>query len=171
MDIKTPVVLLVLVETAQLRWFAMGVGLDGPVIPLLCSEAGDLERYLGLDFDEQVAFLRHRFCGVLQRACDRLWTRGKKAKQFVLLFDGQLAEHSGRLTSRIAEHLAEWMLDPPIAVFSSPASLRQAEPRRLDRLAGQIPPLWEELLYTSLDTVLVVREDPSVWELTRKKND
>src|SRR5262249_3886796 len=86
MGTKTPVVLLVLVETARLRWFVAALGLDGQAVPLLRSEEGDLEKYRGLAFDEQVAFLRHRFCGVLQRGCDRLWARDSKACQFAFVF-------------------------------------------------------------------------------------
>ena len=67
MQTKTPTMLVILVETVRLRWFVAAVGLDGVATPLLCSEADDLGPYRGLDFDEQVAFLRHRFCGVLQR--------------------------------------------------------------------------------------------------------
>ena len=41
MSPKTPVVLLVLVETARLRWFVAALGLDGWPVPLLRSEEGD----------------------------------------------------------------------------------------------------------------------------------
>src|SRR5437764_117354 len=53
MDAKTPVVLLVLVETARLRWFVASLGLDGRATPLLRSEVGDLEQYLGLPVREE----------------------------------------------------------------------------------------------------------------------
>src|SRR5437870_9563176 len=119
MDAKTPVVLLVLVETARLRWFVASLGLDGRATPLLRSEVGDLDKYVGLSFDEQVSFLRHRFCGVLQRGCDRLWARGNKACQFVFVFDRALPEAAGDLTQAVADHLAEWMLNPPVVVFIS----------------------------------------------------
>src|SRR5260370_13365573 len=114
---RDPALLVVQVETSRLRWFVAAIDLDGPLTPLLCSEVGDLEKYKGLDFDEQVAFLRHRFCGVLQRGCDRLWARDKKACQFVFVFDEPLPEPTGELTQRVAEHFAVWMLNPPAAVF------------------------------------------------------
>ena len=60
MDAKTPVVLLVLVETARLRWFVASLGLDGRATPLLRSEVGDLDKYLSLPFDEQVSFVVNR---------------------------------------------------------------------------------------------------------------
>jgi len=169
MEIKTPVVLLVVVETAHLGWFAVAISLDGQISPILCSEAGDLEGYRGLDVEEQVAFLRHRFCGVMQSACDVLWAREKKAKQFAIVFEGQLPEQTGTLTTRIAGHLAEWMLNPPVAVFYSVSPVSMKEPTRLDRLAGQIPPALEDLLHTSLGAVLAARGDWSLWKVVHKK--
>src|SRR5262245_37906977 len=133
MEQKTPVLLVVLVETAQLRWFVAALGLDGRVTPLLRSEVGDLEKYLGLEFDEQVAFLRHRFCGVLQRGCDRLWARDCKACQFVLVFEGLVPEATGALTQAVADNLTLWLMNPPVAVLNC-----TGEPRRLDRLAGDL---------------------------------
>jgi len=60
MTAKEPVLLTVLIETASLRWYVAGIGLEGEPLPLLKSEAGNLSPYLGLPFDEQVSFLRHR---------------------------------------------------------------------------------------------------------------
>src|SRR5437764_7082220 len=104
MEPKTPVLLLVLVETARLRWFVASLGLDGRAAPLLRSEAGDLDKYLSLPFDEQGSFLRHRFCGVLQRGCDRLWGRSSKACQFVIVFDGLLPDATRTPTQAVAAH-------------------------------------------------------------------
>jgi hypothetical protein len=165
MEQKTPVLLVVLVETAQLRWFVAALGLDGRSIPLLRSEVGDLEKYLGLDFDEQVAFLRHRFCGVLQRGCDRIWARSCKACQFVLVFEGLVPEATGTLTQAFADNLTQWMLNPPAAVLTI-----TGEPRRLEKLAGDLAAPREELLLAHLDELLTAREDPAAWELSRKKS-
>jgi hypothetical protein len=162
MDVKTPVMLVVLVETARLRWFVAALGLDGQATPLLRSEVGDLDRYLGLDFDGQVSFLRHRFCGVLQRGCDRLWSRGLKARQFVFVFDQPLPEPSGRLTAAVAEHFVEWMLSPPVVVYSGDGP-------RLDKVAGTIDDSLEELLRAGLGALLAARDDPGAWELAPKK--
>src|SRR5438105_1397633 len=101
---KAPAVLLVLVEAAGLRWFVAGLGLDGRAAPLLRSADGDLAKYRDLPFDEQVAFLRHRFCGVLQRGCDRLWARELKACQFVIVFAGELPDPTGELVRSTADH-------------------------------------------------------------------
>ena len=57
-----------------------------------------------------------RFCGVLQRGCDRLWARSSKACQFVIVFEGLIPEPTGTLTQAVAEHYATWMLTPPAAV-------------------------------------------------------
>src|SRR5262245_22309012 len=100
METKTPVVLVVLVEAVRQRWLVATVGLDGTLTPLLRSEDGDLATYQGLPFDEQVSFLRHRFCNVLQRGCDRLWPVGKKACQFAFVFDAVLPGATVELNRR-----------------------------------------------------------------------
>ncbi len=168
MEAKVPVLLVVLVETVRLRWLVASIRLDGQIAPLLRSEIGDLERYRGLDFDEQVGFLRHRFCGVVQRGCDRIWARGEKARQFVFVFDGLLAEPTGELTRAIAEHFTLWMLNPPVAVLVSADGFDSGAPR-LDVLAGQFDPALAELLRARLGDLLAVREDEGAWEMVRKK--
>jgi hypothetical protein len=156
-----PVLLVVLVETARLRWFVGAVGLDGRPAFLLRSEVGDLGRYRELQFDEQLAFLRHRFCGVLQRGCDRLWERGGKACQFVLVFDDLLPERTGRLTQALVEHLAQWLLRPPVVAFRGVGG-----PPRLQRLAGHLDRPHEEVLLANLAKLLAAREDLAAWELS-----
>ena len=168
METKTPVLLLVLVETTRRRWFVAALGFDGAAVPLLRSEVGDLEKYLGLDFDEQVSFLRHRFCGVLQRGCDRLWARGNKACQFVFVFEEPLPEATGQLTASVAEHFVQWMLNPPVVVLVSADGFDTAAPR-LERVAGDIEAPREEHLRSGLPALLAARGDESAWELSRKK--
>jgi hypothetical protein len=168
MPTKEPVLLLVLVETARLRWLVAGVGLDGHPFPLLRSEDGDLVTYQGLGHDEQVSFLRHRFCGVLQRGCDRLHTREKKACQFVLVFEGLLPGEHGELTQGVADHFVQWMLNPPVALFTS-ANGFGPEPPVLDRVAGELPPDLERLLHEHLGELLAARADEGAWEVSRKK--
>jgi hypothetical protein len=161
---KAPAMLLVLVETARLRWFVAAVGLDGRAIPLLRSEEGDLAKYQGLPFDDQVAFLRHRFCGVLQRGTDRLWGRDLKACQFVIVFEGLLPDPTGELTRAAADHFATWMLNPPAAVLNRPGA-----DIRFEALAGGLDPSLEGLLVTHLGALLAARDDPDAWELSPKK--
>ena len=167
---KAPVMLLVLVETARLRWFLAAVDFDGRPIPLLRSEDGDLERYRGLSFDEQVAFLRHRFCGVLQRGCDRLWGRDRKACQFVFVFEGLLPEPTGRLTQAVAEHFAMWMLNPPVAVYNLAGGTGPGGAPRLERLAGDLDGRLDGLLRNALGGLLVAQETPDAWELSHNKS-
>jgi hypothetical protein len=166
---KAPMMLVVLVETARLRWFVAAVGLDGQAFPLVCSEAGDLDKYRTLDFDEQLAFLRHRFCGVLQRGCDRVWARNGKACQFVFVFEGPLPEPTGTLTQALAEHFTVWLLNPPVAIFNLADSSGPDTAVRLEKLAGELAAPLEPLLHTHLGGLLAARQDPTRWELTPRK--
>lgn len=161
---KTPVILVVLVETAALRWFVAALELDGRTVPLLRSEDGDLAKYRGLAFDEQVAFIRHRFCGVLQKGCDKLWVRDLKACQFAIVFEGLLPDPTGTLTQAAAEHFAVWMVNPPAVVSNRPDESAPPE-----RLAGHIDAPLAELLNAHLGELLTSRNDPDAWELLRKK--
>jgi hypothetical protein len=122
-----------------------------------------------MSFDEQVAFLRHRFCGILQRGCDRLWARKNKACQLVFLFEQALPEPTGELTRAVAAHLAEWMLSPPVAVFVSAGGFDAPEGCRLEPLAGRLDPAHEKLLYAHLAELLAARDNPDAWEMARKK--
>ena len=161
MDPKTPVLLVILVQTARLRWFVASLGRDGRAAPLLRSDIGDLDKYRGLSFDEQVSFLRHRFCGVLQRGCDRLWGRNEKACQFAFVFDESLPEPTGQLTAAVAEHFAGWLLNPPVVIYTQDSELHQ--------LAGSIDERLEKLLRSSLDALLAARDNTDAWELVVKK--
>jgi hypothetical protein len=165
---KAPVVLVVLVETARLRWFLAALSLDGSLTPLVRSDEGDLAPYQGLGFDDQVSFLRHRFCGILQRGCDRLWPVGKKACQFVFLFDGLLPNTSEELLQRVADHFAEWMLNPPVVVF-----LNRSDPGAghdsLHQLAGAINPPLAQVLFATLPSLLTAARDTQFWELSRRQ--
>jgi hypothetical protein len=161
---KAPVMLVVLVETPRLRWFVAAVALDGRAMTLLRSEVGDLEKYRTLEFDEQVAFLRHRFCGVLQRGLDRVWARDAKACQMVFVFEGPLPDATGTLTQATADHLATWLLNPPAAFYNQAGG-----GPRLERLAGEIDPSLEALLHDQLGGLLAARDDPGAWELAPRK--
>jgi hypothetical protein len=165
---KTPVLLVVLVETSRLRWFVAALGLDGQAAPLLRSDVGDLEKYRDLDLDGQVSFLRHRFCGVLQRGCDRLWARGLKACQFTFVFESPLAEPTGLLTAAIAEHFTQWLLNPPVAVLVSADGFDAPAPR-LETVAGGLDGPLDALLRKHLGALLAARADEGQWELSRKK--
>src|SRR5439155_27379843 len=118
-------------------------------------------KYRGLGFDDQVSFLRHRFCGVLQRGCDRLWARENKACQFVFVFEGLLPDTVGGLTQAVADHFTQWMLNPPAVVFNRPG-----DAPRLEKLAGEIDRPLEELLLVHLDGLLAAQSDPGAWALS-----
>jgi hypothetical protein len=169
MEPKEPVLLVVLIETAKLRWLVAAVGLGGEVIPLLRSEEGDLEKYRGLDFDEQVSFLRHRLSGVLQRGCDRLWERAKKPRQFIFVFEGLLPEPTGELTQAIADHFVLWLLNPPVVAFTSPAATAPGQEPHLNRLAGELETPLEQLLHDRLDALLTASADPDLWDVSPRK--
>lgn len=155
MDSKTPVLLVVLIEASRLRWFVAAIDPEGRAETLLRSEVGNLEKYRRLDFDEQVSFLRHRFCGVLQRGCDRLWARQQKARQFAFVFDESLPEPTGRLTGAVAQHFLEWLLNPPAVVYTG----------ALERVSGTIDPALEGQLRDRLDALWAARDDGGAWEL------
>jgi hypothetical protein len=135
------------------------VTLDATVSPLIRSEDGDLAAYQSLDFDDQVSFLRHRFCGVLQRGCDRLWPVGRKACQFALLFDDALPDE---LVRAVADHYVQWMLNPPVVVFtgSRPA---------MRRMAGAIEAPLETVLNGSLGNLFALAADDGAWEVSQRK--
>jgi hypothetical protein len=166
---KAPVLLLVLVEAARLQWFVASIGLDGRTLPLLRSEEGDLAKYLGMSFDEQVDFLRHRLCGVVQRGCDRLWARDLRACQFVFLFEGPLADATGELTQSVADHFSVWMAKPPAVTFLCPAEREGEAAPPLRKLAGELPPTLERLLQTGLQKVLAAQVDNAAWEVSPRK--
>jgi hypothetical protein len=168
MESKAPAVLVVLVEAARLRWFVAGLGLDGGSFPLLRSEEGDLSPYQGLDFDDQVSFLRHRFCGILQRGCDRLWARDSKACQFVFVFGGLLPGTTATLTERVADHFVQWMLNPPVAVFACEGGLDSCATPRTP-LAGQLDAPLQKLLDDGLAGLIVATAEEGAWELSAKR--
>src|SRR5262245_49143107 len=145
---KAPALLVVLVDSGRLRWFVAAIGLDGQAQPLIRSVDADLQRYRELDYDDQVSFLRHRFCGVVQRGCDRLWARQMKACHFVFVFEGLLPDTTGGLTQAIAEHFALWMINPPVVVY---ICQRRSDPVQLEILAGDMETNRENLVRSQLN--------------------
>ena len=161
---KEPVLLTIVIETARMRWLAGGIGLDQQVCPLLTSQDDDLAGYRGLTFDEQVSFLRHRFCGALQRGCDRLWGIQKKACQFVFLTDKEFPHAPPELTERIAEHLVQWMSNPPVTFFSVAGGLWSARPIEITRIAGEISAEYLDALQLGLPWLLDAAGQAERWE-------
>jgi len=164
MTAKEPVLLTVLIETASLRWCVAGIGLEGDPLPLLKSEAGNLRPYLGLPFDEQVSFLRHRLSGVLQRGCDRLWGRQKKPCHIVFVADGPFAQAAAELTGRVAEHFVEWMTRPPVAFFICVTGFAAGTTPSLQPVAGELNDQLRQSLDAGLSALLTVMDRQEAWE-------
>jgi hypothetical protein len=165
---KEPVLLTVLIETAEFRWSVAGIGLAGDPIPLLQSQPGNLDAYVGASFDEQVSFLRHRLSGVLQRGCDRLWGRQMKPCQIVFLADGPFVQAEPELTDRVAEHFVEWMTRPPVVFFTILNGFAPGEELSLKQIAGDLESACRRPMDAGLPALLDAMHDPDAWELSLK---
>jgi hypothetical protein len=161
--------LTVLIETAALRWYVAGVRLTGEALPLLTSEPGNLAPYVGIPFDEQVGFLRHRLSGVLQRGCDRLWGRQLKPCQIVFVADGPFAQATPELTPRVAEHFVEWMTSPPVVFFLCAGGFTARAPVSLTPVAGELAADHHAPLQAGLTVLRRVLAQPGCWELAPPK--
>lgn len=170
MTTKEPVLLTVLIETGRRRWFAAGLTLDGRPVPLICSAAGNLDPYVGVGLDEQVNFLRHRLCGVLQRGCDRLWGRQMKPRQIVFVADADFDAARGELTQQVAEHFVVWMTKPPVVFFTSENGFPPAAPAQLRHIAGDMEQSDQKVLATGLPPLMAAMEDGDLWELAPTKS-
>lgn len=161
---KEPVLMTILIDTNRMRWLVGSIDLQNNVIPLIASTDGDLSYYRSLTFDEQASFLRHRFCGVMQRGCDRLWGIQKKACHFVFVTDAAFPEASKELTERVAEHLADWMTNPPVTFFLAPSWTLSSEVEDGNLLAGRLPAEYFSPLTTGLVELKNAADDDSLWE-------
>ncbi len=168
MAAKEPVLLIVLIETADLRWYVAGIGLGGDPIPLMQSEAGNLGEYIGAAFDEQIGFLRHRLSGVLQRGCDRLWGRQKKPCHIVFVADGPFVQARPELTCRVAEHFVQWMTSPPVVFFTSVGEFARGKDVSLNKVAGDLDGQYRESLDAGLPALLALMDDLTAWELASR---
>lgn len=135
---KELVTLTILVGTTDLSWWVAAIRDNGEVQPLLRSEPGDLDRYRDLSWDEQTSFLRHRFCNVLQRGCDRLWGHGMKARLFLFVLESDFPHAEPELTVRTADHLVQWMSQPPVIFVKGPWRETAADPERFHTIAGEL---------------------------------
>ncbi|MDA1232800.1 MAG: hypothetical protein O2856_18685 [Planctomycetota bacterium] len=164
MNEKELVLLTILIDTARMRWLAGGIGFSEQVCPLLASQDNDLAGYVGKEFDEQASFLRHRFCGALQRGCDRLWGLRKKACQFVFLIDCEFPHASPELTARIAEHLVQWMTNPPVIFLIIETGSMAQRPIEIKRVAGEMSAECSRALELGLPTLLDASNHADMWE-------
>ncbi|MEZ6058826.1 MAG: hypothetical protein R3C19_00525 [Planctomycetaceae bacterium] len=152
MNTKTPAVLAVVLEAKKLRWSVAAITSAGEVVPLVQSQSGDLAGYVGLSFDEQTSYLRHRLAGAVQRGCDRMWGRSLKPSQFVFVQIGAFQDAPATLAQRIADHFCQWMVNPPTA-YCLTTSLPEGA---LTILAGEIAPDVFSVVQSTL-TELVAR--------------
>lgn len=169
MSNKQPVLLAVLVETDKRRWFVAAVTPDGQPVPLICSETGNLDAYVDAEFDEQVNFLRHRFSGVLQRGCDRLWGRQMKPRQIVFICDADFEPANPELTRRVADHFVMWMSNPPVTFFTSENGLSSGNTLSLNQLAGELDDADRTALATGLPQLISATANSDLWELSANK--
>ncbi len=163
MNAKEPVLLTVLITTADFRWHVAGISLAGEAIPLGQSEVGNLNQYVGGTDDEQVSFLRHRLSSVLQRGCDRLWGRQEKPCQIVFVADGPFLQAAPELTRRVAEHFVEWMTRPPVVFFTSVKGFAGAGQLSLNQIAGEMDAQYRESLDAGLPALVAKLDQPQAW--------
>lgn len=164
MSTRDPAILVVLIDTGKLHWHAGGIPDSGQAVPLLRSEDRNLDEYIGLEFDEQVSFLRHRLAGVLQRGCDRLYALQMKVSHFVLIADGGYPHAAQGLTKRLAEHFVEWMMNPPVSYVLMPPPLDPYQMDDMKVVAGDLPQSAAALLRAGLPSLVSAIEYPDRWE-------
>lgn len=166
---REPALLVVLIETVPLRWHVAAIGDAGQVIPLLRSNDGNLDQYRDLEPDAQLSFLRHRFAGVLQRGCDRLYRQRMKVSHFLLIADGHYPNAAEDITPGLAEHFVEWMINPPVTYLMHCGDFTQvstAGPRdQFTLVAGELPADVATMLGDSWSEIIGLLGQPDCWEL------
>jgi hypothetical protein len=169
MSAKEPALLTVLIDVARLQWHVGSISLEGSAIPLIRSEPGNLEPCLGVPLDEQVGFLRHRFAGVLQRGCDRMWGRQLKPRQIVFVADGPFPDGGPVLTRRVAEHFVDWMVSPPVVYFERQGAFSAPEITPLQSIAGDFDELLLPALTVGLASLYAATNNNDDWEIVPSK--
>ena len=166
---KEPVLLTVLIQTAKRRWYVAGITLDGRAVPLMCSEAGNLDLPVGGVLDDEVSFLRHRLSGVLQRGCDRLWGRQMKPRQIIFVVDDDFESSNTELTQQVADHFVEWMASPSVAFFACENGWSRSIGPNLNRIAGEMDQADQEVLAAGLPQLITAFDDRELWEIAPTK--
>ncbi|HRX79458.1 MAG TPA: hypothetical protein P5307_10390 [Pirellulaceae bacterium] len=165
MSNKEPVLLTVLIQTSELRWYVAGIDLASKPIPLIRSEVGNLRPYVGESLDEQVNFLRHRLSGVLQRGCDRLWGRQLKPCHIVFVTDGPFQQAEPELAREVGEHFVQWMTSPPVVFLTAEAGFSLNVAHQLNDIAGQLDASHREALIKALPDLCSAMGADEQWEL------
>ena len=165
---KTPSLLAVVIKSSPQQWFVAGIDMEGAVAPLVRSEPGNLDQYVGLSDDEQISFLRHRLSGAMQRGCDRLWARNAKAARIVLIADNDLPDGADGLLRRLADHFYNWMTRPPVSCYRGQGAPTIEDLDSLECLIGE--PELEHLrpLKQALPQLCERMSDSECWEVIQK---
>lgn len=160
---KERVLLATWVDTSLFRWWTAAIRTNGEVVPLLRSGTGDLSLYVSRDADDQASFLRHRLCSILQRGCDRLWAQSLKAEEFVFALNDEFQQAAPDLTRRTADHLNQWMSNPPVTFVVARPSGDQLT-RQFESLAGKLETTWQDAFDRSIDRLIELTQEDSAWE-------
>ncbi|TWT66558.1 hypothetical protein [Allorhodopirellula solitaria] len=166
---RQPALLVVMIDTASLRWHVAAIGSGAQVIPLLRSEDGNLDEYRDLEPDAQLSFLRHRFAGVLQRGCDRLYPKQMKVSHFLLIADGHYPDAQPDTTARLAAHFVDWMINPPVTYLLHQGEFREDSVTEsldsLETVAGELPETVAASLWAGWAEMVELLSQPDCWEL------
>lgn len=165
MSDKEPVLLTVLIQTSELRWYVAGIDLSGKSMPLIRSEKDNLRAYVGEPPDEQVSFLRHRLSGVLQRGCDRLWGKNKKPCQIIFVTDGPFQHAAPELADDVGEHFVQWMTNPPVVFLTVEGGFSVHDVPQLKDIAGQLEAAYREAFVRGLPELISDTVADDKWEL------
>lgn len=162
---KTPVLLVLSIRTQQQQWFLSEITLSGDVTPLLRSEPGNLQDYVGQPFDDQVSFLRHRLAGALQCGCDRLWGRTCKASHILVVIDGEFEDSAPELNQAIADHFHLWMTRPAVTFVQFPSLDSAPSLCAGQELAGHLEADQRPVYEQALPSVVDAMHTPGGWEV------
>ena len=161
---KTPALLVVVIRTACQQWFVAGSTERDHLLPLACSEPGNLGEYVGLPPDEQLSFMRHRIAGAIQRGFDRLYAKEAKAHQIVLLIDDEFPEASPNLLQRLGDHFTAWMTRPPVCCYRGTSETGSCTAQQLICISGPMDQAWAELFAKALPQLTESLESEELWE-------
>ena len=161
---KTAALLIVVIRTELQQWFVAGSTENDPVIPLVCSEPGNLKEYVDLSIDEQLSFLRHRIAGAIQRGFDRLYTKDAKAKQILLLIDDEFPSGCPALSQRLGDHFHTWMSRPCVSCYQGSAGRMPATVEQWTCLAGPMEQTERDQWDRSLPMLLDLLDSADCWE-------
>ena len=161
---KTPALLVVVIRTSAKQWFVAGSTECDPLLPLVCSEPGNLGEYVDLPPDDQLSFMRHRIAGAIQRGFDRLYAKDAKTQQIILFIDDEFPNASPNLLQRVGDHFAAWMTRPAVCCYRGTGVKRSTSVEQLTRISGLMERLWTEQFEKSLPHLTDALDVEEIWE-------